>query len=93
MRTALAGYVCALLIAAGASFSDAAAKTLRFASAFDPNTLDPHSLALLYHSRVITQIYEGLVSRDQNFKLEPSLALTWQATTPTSWRFSLRYRR
>ena len=90
MRTNLAGYVCALLIAAGASFSDAAAKTLRFASAFDPNTLDPHSLALLYHSRVITQIYEGLVSRDQNFKLEPSLALTWQATTLTSWRFSLR---
>jgi peptide/nickel transport system substrate-binding protein len=66
------------------------AKTLRFASAFDPNSLDPHSLALLYHSRVVTQIYEGLVNRDQNFQLEPSLAQSWQATTPTNWRFKLR---
>jgi ABC-type oligopeptide transport system substrate-binding subunit len=41
--------------------SPVSAKTLSFASAFDPNSLDPHSLALLYHSRVVTQIYEGLV--------------------------------
>ena len=66
------------------------AKTLRFASAFDPNSLDPHSLALLYQSRVVTQIYEGLVNRDQNFKLEPSLAVSWQAIDPTTWRFKLR---
>ncbi|HKO66788.1 MAG TPA: ABC transporter substrate-binding protein, partial [Burkholderiaceae bacterium] len=66
------------------------AKTLRFASAFDPNSLDPHSLALLYQTRVVTQIYEGLVNRDQNFKLEPSLAVSWQATAPTVWRFKLR---
>ena len=70
----------ALLSAAALAFgSPAAAKTLRFASAFDPNSLDPHSLALLYQTRVVTQIYEGLVNRDQNFKLEPSLALSWQA--------------
>ena len=66
------------------------AKTLRFASAFDPNSLDPHSLALLYQTRVVTQIYEGLVNRDQNFKLEPSLAVSWQAIAPTTWRFKLR---
>ena len=29
----------------------APAKTLRFASAFDPQSMDPHSLALLYQSR------------------------------------------
>ena len=68
---------CAFLVA------PCCAKTLRFASAFDPNSLDPHSLALLYQSRVVTQIYEGLVNRDQNFKLEPSLAVSWQATAPT----------
>jgi peptide/nickel transport system substrate-binding protein len=67
-----------------------AAKTLRFASAFDPQTMDPHSLALLYHSRVNTQIYESLVTRDRNFALEPSLALSWQAVPPTTWRFRLR---
>ncbi len=77
--------VCVLFIAPAA-----AAKTLRLASAFDPNSLDPHSLALLYQSRIVTQIYEGLVNRDQNFKLEPSLAVSWQAMAPTVWRFKLR---
>ena len=63
---------------------------LRVASAFDPQTMDPHAIALLYHSRVVFQIYESLVGRDERFKLEPALALSWQMTTPTSWRFRLR---
>ena len=67
-----------------------AAKTLRFASAFDPQSLDPHALALLYQSRVVTQIYEGLVNRGRDFQLEPSLALSWQMVDPTTWRFQLR---
>ena len=79
-----------LLLACMWLTAPASAKTLRFASAFDPNSLDPHSLALLYQTRVVTQIYEGLVNRDQNFKLEPSLAVSWQATAPTVWRFKLR---
>jgi peptide/nickel transport system substrate-binding protein len=65
-------------------------KLLRFASAFDPQTMDPHALALLYQSRVATQIYEGLVNRDKQFKLEPSLATAWQMVNPTTWRFTLR---
>ncbi len=64
--------------------------TLRIASAFDPQTMDPHGLALLYHSRVVYQIYEGLVSRDEKFQLEPALAESWQVTSPTAWRFKLR---
>ena len=68
----------------------ASAATLRIASAFDPQSMDPHALALLYHSRVITQVYEGLVNRDEQFALEPALALSWQAVNPTTWRFKLR---
>lgn len=67
-----------------------AAKTLRYASAFDPQSLDPHALALLYQTRVVTQIYEGLVNRGRDFKLEPALAVSWQMTAPTAWRFTLR---
>jgi peptide/nickel transport system substrate-binding protein len=63
---------------------------LRVASAFDAQTMDPHAIALLYHTRVSTQIYEGLVNRDEKYKLEPALALSWQMTSPTSWRFKLR---
>ena len=66
------------------------ATTLRIASAFDPQTMDPHALALLYHSRVAYQIYDALLNRDEQYGLEPSLALSWQNTSPTSWRFKLR---
>ena len=69
---------------------DAQAKPLRIASGNDPQTMDPHSIALLYHSRVNTQIYEALVNRDREFRLEPSLALSWQAVDAKTWRFRLR---
>ena len=74
--------------AAPATATNAAA--LRIASAFDPQTLDPHAVALLYHTRVTYQVYDSLVNRDQAFKIEPALALSWQNTSPTSWRFKLR---
>ena len=41
---------------------------VRIASAFDPQTLDPHALALLYHSRVVFQIYDSLIGRNESFK-------------------------
>jgi peptide/nickel transport system substrate-binding protein len=66
------------------------AKTLRIASAFDPQSMDPHTLALQYHSRINTQIYEALVSRDRSYALEPALALSWQHAEPNRWRFKLR---
>jgi peptide/nickel transport system substrate-binding protein len=89
MHRALAIAVLALagLLAAAAP---AHAKTLRYASAFDPQSLDPHALALLYQTRVVTQIYEGLVNRGRDFQLEASLAVSWQMVGPTTWRFKLR---
>jgi peptide/nickel transport system substrate-binding protein len=76
----------ALVFGAGA----AAAQSLRIASAFDPQTMDPHGLALLYHTRVVFQVYDSLVNRDEQFRLEPSLALSWQPAGPLAWRFTLR---
>jgi peptide/nickel transport system substrate-binding protein len=78
----------AAVLLAGAVAAHAA--TLRIASAFDPQTMDPHALALLYHARVYTQVYESLVNRDEQYRLEPALALSWQASGPTTWRFKLR---
>ena len=80
-----------LLLGALAAVSlTAHAATLRIASAFDPQTMDPHALALLYHSRVVFQLYDSLVTRDEQFKLEPALAESWQMVNPTTWRFKLR---
>jgi peptide/nickel transport system substrate-binding protein len=84
-RVALAAIA---LVAACAS--PALAKTLRLASAFDPQSMDPHALALLYQTRIASQIYESLVGRDRDFRLEPALALSWQALDATTWRFKLR---
>jgi peptide/nickel transport system substrate-binding protein len=86
----LAALSCALACLLAPLPAAAQAKTLRFASAFDPQTMDPHSLALLYQTRVVTQIYESLVNRGKDFKLEPSLATAWEMTSATSWRFKLR---
>ena len=79
-----------LVLASFANPGPTHAKTLRIASAFDPQTMDPHAIALLYHSRVAFQVYDSLVHRNEAFKLEPGLALSWQMTSPTVWRFKLR---
>ena len=49
IRRTLLALLLALLLPAAAW---AQGKTLRFASAFDPQTMDPHALALLYQTRV-----------------------------------------
>jgi peptide/nickel transport system substrate-binding protein len=86
----LVSLAAATALIAFAAFGPTAAKSLRFASAFDPQSMDPHALALLYQSRVVSQVYDSLVNRDREFRLEPSLALSWQMVDPRTWRFRLR---
>ena len=86
---ALAGWAAGMATSP-AQAAGAPAGTLRVASAFDPQTMDPHGLALLYHSRIAFQVHDALVNRDASFKLEPALATRWQMTSPTTWRFWLR---
>ena len=77
-------------LAAVALASHAGAASLRIASANDPQSFDPHALALLYQSRVVPQVYESLVNRDREFRIVPSLATSWEMVGPTTWRFRLR---
>ena len=88
MRRLFTSVLAALALATSAGALHAA--PLRIASGFDPQTMDPHALALLYHNRIWTQVYDSLVGRDEQFRLEPALALAWQATNATTWRFKLR---
>src|SRR2546421_7622624 len=84
-------FLCALCVSVVMFFPpQATAAPLRIASGFDPQTMDPHALALLYHTRIITQVYESLVGRDEQYDLEPALALSWQALDAKTWRFKLR---
>ena len=84
-------FFAALAMFAGVVLSSpAAAVSVKIATAFDPQTMDPHSLALLYHTRVVFQVYDSLINRDEQYRPEPGLALSWQATGAKTWQFKLR---
>lgn len=85
----LCSLICTLLLSVVLPAA-AQPRILRVASANDPQTMDPHAVALLYHTRVVHQIYEGLVSRDEQFRLQPALALSWAPVDAKTWRFKLR---
>ncbi|MEA2514016.1 MAG: peptide/nickel transport system substrate-binding protein, partial [Thermomicrobiales bacterium] len=56
----------------------------------EPPDLDPFYYALS-HIPVTRNIYDALVDREgQGPNLLPGLATEWTATTPTTWRFTLR---
>src|SRR5690348_1841509 len=67
------------------------AKTFRWANDGDPTTMDPHARSDLFVQSFDANIYEPLVRRDRNLKLEPALATEWANVNPMTWRFKLRH--
>ena len=70
--------------------SGAQAQTLRWASAGDPQTMDPHSQNESMTNAMNGQVYEYLVGRDKQLRIAPQLATEWQQTGPLQWRMKLR---
>jgi peptide/nickel transport system substrate-binding protein len=68
----------------------ASAKTLRWAGRGDLQTTDPHSQNENLTNNINILVYEALIERDKKLVLRPSLAESWQQTSPTTWRFKLR---
>src|SRR5688572_6059162 len=66
------------------------AKTLRFSSQGDITTIDPHGNNEGFTNAYLDNIYEPLVTRGKDLKIEPCLALSWQNVDPTTTRFKLR---
>jgi len=66
------------------------AKTLRWSTQGDIVTLDPHSQNETLVFIAARHVYESLLRRDENFQLTPMLATSWEAISPTVWRFKLR---
>jgi peptide/nickel transport system substrate-binding protein len=66
------------------------AKTLRFSSQGDITTIDPHGNNEGFTNAYLDNIYEPLVTRGKDLKVEPCLALSWQTVNPTTTRFKLR---
>jgi peptide/nickel transport system substrate-binding protein len=68
----------------------AEAKTFKWAADSDPGSMDPHSRNVASTLSMLSNIYEPLIRRDRELKLAPGLATEWKATSPTTWRFTLR---
>ncbi|MDE2456417.1 MAG: ABC transporter substrate-binding protein, partial [Burkholderiales bacterium] len=69
----------------------AGAVTLRVADAGDVQSMDPYSLNESLQLSFDANIYEPLVNRGKDMSLQPALATSWKALSPTVWRFNLRH--
>jgi peptide/nickel transport system substrate-binding protein len=78
-------FAAALGLAVGAH-----AKTFKWAADSDPGSMDPHSRNVASTLSMLSNIYEPLIRRSKELSLEPALAVKWEATSPTTWRFTLR---
>ena len=65
-------------------------KSLEVAIPRAPRTMDPSQVHSFYDVALLANIYDGLVSRDDDFRLKPGLARSWTLVEPTRWRFFLR---
>ncbi len=74
---------------AAASFTTSAV-TLRIGNQGDALSMDPHSLSESLQISVNENVYESLVTRGRDYKIEPALATGWKQTAPTVWHFDLR---
>jgi peptide/nickel transport system substrate-binding protein len=81
----LAGLLCTPLCTPPAH-----AATLRWANDGDAASMDPYTRQETVQLSFLGNLYEPLARRDRQLNLEPALALSWEQTSPTVWRFHLR---
>ncbi len=85
-QTVTWGALLLVLLAAPVS-----AKTFKFAFQGDAQSLDPHGLNETFTLSMLGNLYEGLTGYDGDLGLIPALAVSWETTSPTRWRFNLRH--
>ena len=74
----------------GLCVSGASAETLRMADSTDIAAMDPHSMTESNTIGFLNHVYEGLVRYNDELKVEPALAISWEIVEPTRVRFHLR---
>ena len=80
----------AIALLASLFAAPANAVTFRWANDGDVNAMDPVTRQETVQLSFLANIYEPLVRRNRDLGLEPSLATSWEQTSPTVWRFHLR---
>jgi peptide/nickel transport system substrate-binding protein len=79
-----------IVLAAGAATPAGAENVLRWASATEPLTFDPHAANHFPTIAANLQIYEPLVDFNSSSEIEPALAVAWKVIDPITWQFDLR---
>ncbi|MBJ3778800.1 ABC transporter substrate-binding protein [Acuticoccus mangrovi] len=87
MRIGLLSLIGASLLAMPLT---ATAKDFTWAFQGDVQEMDPQARRETFTTSVINNIMEGLVRYDQNLRIEPALATSWELPEPKRWRFHLR---
>ena len=83
----------ALLLAslAGSATSALAEKVLRIANMGEPESLDPHKTSTTGESRILRQLFEGLVVHDPKANVAPGAAESWTISEDgLTYTFKLR---
>jgi peptide/nickel transport system substrate-binding protein len=88
VRREVAALIAALIFMVFAGTAQTA--TFKWASDGDIGAMDPYTRNETVQLSFLANIYEPLVRRDQDMRLEPALATSWEQTSPTVWRFHLR---
>lgn len=84
------GISAATFVALSLCVSSLSAETFRWAGKTDPQTMDPHAVNSAPVLGFLNNIYEGLVRRNKEMKIEGALAESWEALGTEGWRFNLR---
>ena len=88
-RTLLAATTALAMVVAGATGANA--KELRWGFQTDTDSLDPHAHAVTFTIGFLGNVYEGLVRRGADLKIEPALAESWTVSDDGKvWTFKLR---
>src|SRR3954469_18967882 len=86
----------ALVVAAAAALAPTMASTVAGAQdltiglSANVTSIDPHFHNLSPNSAVAAHIFDRLVLKDEQQRLQPGLATEWKAIDDTTWEFKLR---
>lgn len=86
-------FAATLFVAAGICMSPAFAQsgdTLTVGVAAPPATMNPHGMDADSNLSIMSNLFNGLLLRNTQGKLQPALATSWERVDALTWRFDLR---
>jgi peptide/nickel transport system substrate-binding protein len=88
--TRRAGFAVAIAAALSAAATPVMARPLTIAIAAEQSSMDPLFSRTGNNQAAAENIFDRLVSTDENMQLQPGLAVSWKAIAPDTWEIKLR---